>query len=159
MRRLVVVAGLVALSLALQAPGGQAISPTRDFVTGRAQHLGADAPYPVIDVRIRARSEAAGADVKGRVVVRNLAPLASYRGRVTCLSVVGSRATIGIEIASSTDPALEGRGELWNVYDGSVTGGSDRIAGYPITQTVPIACPVLSFTVPVISGGYVVHDA
>src|SRR5262245_16651585 len=133
MRRLLAVVGLVSLFIAVTAPTGQAVSPKRASVTGRAQHLGADPPFPVIEVRIHARSSATGANPRGYLVVRNVAPVASYRGRVTCLNVIGSQATVGIEIVKSTDPALEGEGELWNVFDGGPTGQVDRIAGYPIT--------------------------
>lgn len=159
MRRLIVVAALTGLSLAVTAPAGQAISPNHNSVTGTAQHLGADFPFPSIEVRIRAHSDATGTDPRGYLVVDNIAPLASYRGRVTCLHVAGSQATIGIEIVRSTDPTLEGQGELWNVFDGGPTGQPDRIAGYPITPVPPTVCPPLSFTVPVISGDYVVHEA
>jgi len=78
---------------------------------------------------------------------------------VTCLNVVGNEATIGIEIEKSSDPALEGQGERWSVFDGAGTGQQDRIAGYEITPTPPTACPELFLNLPVISGDYVVHDA
>jgi len=156
-RRLLAAAALVGLTLAVTAPTGQAASPKQDSVTGTAQHLGADPPFPVIQVRIQARSDATGTDPRGHMVVE-AADIHSYRARVTCLHVVGNEATVGIEILKSTDPALEGQGELWSVVDGG-SGQPDRIAGYEITPTPPTVCPPLSFNVPVISGDYVVHDA
>ena len=125
---------------------------------GTASHLGADPPFPVIEVRINARSNATGTDPRGHMTV-DATGIHSYRGGVTCLNVVGNEATIGIEIEKSSDPALEGQGELWSVVDGAGTGQPDRIAGYEITPTPPTACPELFFNVPVISGDYVVHDA
>jgi hypothetical protein len=159
MRGLLVTVGLAGLLFALTAPNGEAVSAKHDSVTGTALHLGADPPFPVIEVRVHARSDAAGGHPRGHVDVHNIPPLASYRGRVTCLRVVGSQATVGIEIVKSTDPALEGQGELWNVFDGGPTGQPDRIAGYPFTSGPPTVCPPLFFTVPVISGDYVVQDA
>jgi hypothetical protein len=128
-------------------------------VKGTAEHLGADPPYPVIEVRIDARSDASGADPKGMLVVSGAPPIVPYTGRVTCLNVVGNQATVGIEIVKSSDPALEGRGELWSVVDGAGSANPDRIAGYAITPTPPTSCPPLFFSVPVISGDYAIHDA
>ena len=159
MRRIAATASLVGLLLILAAPTSRAISPRHDSVTGTAQHLGADPPFPVIEVRVHAQSDAGGGDPRGFLVATNTAPLATYRGKVTCMRVEGSRATIGIEIVKSTDPVLLGRGELWSVFDGGPTALSDRIAGYPITPTAPTVCPSLAFTVPVIAGNYIVGEA
>jgi hypothetical protein len=84
--------------------------------------------------------------------------LPEYHGRVTCLSVAGNAATIGMEIMRSTDPSLVGQGQLWSVVDGG-TIGPDRIAGYPFTPSPPTVCPPLSFNVPITRGNYVVSDA
>jgi hypothetical protein len=124
-------------------------------VKGTAEHVGADPPFPVIQVRINARSDEAGADAKGYVTIQGGSPVVPYTGRVTCLNVRGNEATIGIEIVKSSDPALEGQGQLWNV----VHGTPDQIAGFPLTPTPPTDCPPLFFSVPVISGDYVIHDA
>ena len=160
MRRLLFPAALAVLSFAaLTAPAGLAAGPRMDSVKGTAEHLGADPPYPAIQVRINARSDATGMDPKGSLVVQGAAPIAPYRGRVTCLRVVGAVTTIGIEIVKSSDPTLLGQGELWSLVDGGTSGEPDRIAGYPITPTPPTLCPHLSFSVPIVSGDYEVHDA
>jgi hypothetical protein len=156
---LLATAALAGLSLTVAAPASQAVSPKLDSVRGTAEHLGADPPFPVIKVRINARSGATGTEAKGNLDVDGAPPIVPYRGRVTCLNVVGTTATIGIEIVTSSDPAQEGRGQLWSVVDGARTGSPDRIAGYPITPTPPTECPPLFFTVPVVSGGYDIHDA
>jgi hypothetical protein len=158
MRTLLVAAVLAGLSLTLTG-SGQAISAKQDFVTGTAQHLGADPPFPAIQVRINARSKADGTHPRGRLAVEGPMPdVQTYRGRVTCLNVVGNRATVGIEVTKSTDAAMVGKGELWSVVDGG-NNGPDRIAGYPFTATPPTVCPPLPFTVEVVSGDYRVHDA
>ncbi|MDP9184570.1 MAG: hypothetical protein M3O29_02750 [Actinomycetota bacterium] len=157
MRRLLAGIALIVSSFAWVMPSGYAVGATHDSVKGTAEHLGADAPYPVIEVRIHARSRPDGTDARGHVVVNNVLPIASYRGRVTCLRVRGDQATIGIEIVRSTDPALVGQGELWNVVDG--IDQPDGIAGYPLTSAPPARCPLLSFSVPVISGDYLFQTA
>jgi hypothetical protein len=84
-----------------------------------------------------------------------------YEGQVTCLNTFatldGNQATIGIEIVKASDPSFVDKGQLWNVVDGG-PGGSDQIAGYPLTATPPTDCPSLGFSVPVVSGNYVIHD-
>jgi hypothetical protein len=142
-----------------RARSAQAISPRHDVVKGTAEHLGADPPFAVSEVRIDARSAAAGGKPRGYVVAHVPQLNINYRGRVTCLNVVGNEATVGIEIVKSEDPSQVGLGQLISVVDGAETGEADRIAGHPVTAAPPVECPFLSFNVPVISGDYVVHDA
>ena len=78
------------------------------------------------------------------------------RGEVTCLSVHGSTATIGIRIVEAEDPSVVGKGELFNVVDDKA---GDQIAGYPITDAAPVVCPPLFFSVPVVAGRYRISDA
>src|SRR2546426_595917 len=115
----------------------------RDSVRGTARHLGADPPFPVIQVHINARADAGGADPRGHVTARIKTLDVRDRARVICLSVIGNRATVGTQIVKSNNPALEGQGQLWSVVDNGEPGGLDRIAGFPITPTPPIVCPLL----------------
>jgi hypothetical protein len=155
MRTLLQAAALAGLLLAVTAPVGQA---SQGSVTGTARHLGAGFPFPVIQVHVNAFGDATGLNPRGRLSV-NAEDIHSYTGEVTCLSVIGNQATVGIEIVKSSDPALIGQGELWSVVDNGSPGDSDRIAGYEITPTPPVVCPPLFFNVPVVSGNYVIHDA
>ncbi len=159
LRRLLTMIPLVGLVMALMTPAGQATSPKQDSVEGTARHLGADLPFPVIEVRIKARSDATGTKPRGRVFLEVPSFLSDYRGRVTCLNVEGLEATVGIEIVKSENPSQEGKGQLWSVVDGGGSGAPDRIAGFPITTTPPVDCPLLNFNVPIVSGDYVIHDA
>jgi hypothetical protein len=152
-RRLPAVA-LAGLLLAVAAPAGQA---SQTSVTGTARHLGADPPFPVIQVHVNAFVDAGGLNPRGRMSV-DAEGIHSYTGEVTCLSVFGNQATVGIEIVKSSDPSLIGRGELWNVRDNGSPGDSDRIAGFEITSTPPVVCPPLFFDVQVVSGNYVIHS-
>ena len=151
LRALLAAAALSGLLLGVTAAVADA---SRDYVKGTAQHLGAGPPYPVIEVSVKASSDATGLNPRGRLSV-DAEGIHSYTGRVTCLNVIGNQATIGIEIVKSSDPALLGQGELWSVVDNA----PDRIAGYEITPTVPVVCPSLFFNVQIVSGNYVVQDA
>jgi hypothetical protein len=144
---------LVSMSLA----EATAAAP-RDSVTGTARHLGADPPFPVIQVHINALAGASGTNPRGQVTAGIKTLGVNDRARVVCLSVIGNRATVGTQIVKSNDPALVGRGQLWSVVDNGKSG-VDRIAGHPITPTPPTACPPLFFNVPVVSGNYVIHSA
>ena len=149
--RLLTVAALSGSLLAVTAPAGQA---SQDSVRGKARHLGADPPFPSILVEVKAFSDPTGLNPRGTLFV-DAEGIHSYTGNVTCLSVMGNQASIGIEIVQSSDPTLIGQGELWSV----VEAHPDGIAGYEITPTPPVVCPPLFFTVPIVSGNYVVHDA
>jgi hypothetical protein len=157
-RSIVCLAGLL---LVLTAPAGQA---SQDSVTGTGRHFGADPPYPLIQVHINALADASGANASGKLIsdMTNATVEGRYEGRVTCLSVFGpfgEEATVGIEIVRASNPAFIGKGQLWSVVDGDGSGSSDRIAGYPPTDAPPIACPLLTFNVTVVSGNYGIHDA
>lgn len=153
MRRLVFLIAVSAPLVCVAAPGGAAEAPpVRDSVQGTATHLGADPPSPRITVRIQASSDADGSNPRGVLTVRSSDSGQRRRGEVTCLSVQGNTATIGIKIVRAEDPAVVGKGELWKVVDNGAEG--DQIAGYPITATAPTVCPLLSFSVPVVSGNY-----
>ena len=82
---------------------------SRDHVKGTAQHLGADPPFPMITVSVHASSNASGLNPRGRLSV-DAEGIHSYTGKVTCPSVIGNQASIGIEIVKSSDPALAGPG-------------------------------------------------
>jgi hypothetical protein len=131
----------------------------RELVRGVARHLGADPPFPVIQVQINTLADASGANPRGHLTARIKTLGVMDRARVTCLSVIGNRATIGTEIVKSNNPALEGQGQLWSVVDNGQAGGTDRIAGFPITPEPPTRCPPLFFNVPVVAGNYVIGDA
>ena len=152
---LAVVAMVFSVSMALAATSSAA---QRDVVKGTAQHLGADPPYPVIQVRINARADSDGADARGHVRAQIKSLGIDDRARVVCLSVVGNTATVGTRIVKSNDPSLVGQGQLWNVVDNGQSG-VDQIAGYPYSGSPPTACPPLPFSVPLISGNYVVQGA
>jgi len=156
MRALFSATALAGLSIAITAPAAGGAG--QDSLTGTARHLGADPPFPVIQVHVNAFQDANGSNPRGNLSVR-AENIHSYTGEVRCLTVIGNQATIGIEIVRSSDSALIGQGELWSLVDNGSPGDSDRIAGYEITPSPPLLCPPLFFSVEVVSGNYVIHDA
>ena len=80
-------------------------------------------------------------------------PSFSVRGRVTCLTVTGPRAVIGVENSLGGLPAA---GALFEVFDES----SDTL-GVEFVDAVPAVCPAALdlFPNPVVLGDIVVTDA
>jgi hypothetical protein len=146
---------VASLLLVIGAPAAQA---DHNSVTGTARHLGADPPFPAIQVHVNAFADALGLNPRGQMRV-DAPDIHSYTGDVTCLNVFGNQSTVGIRITKSSDPSLIGQGELWRVVDSQVPANPDLIAGFAITADVPVVCPPLFFDVPVVSGNYVVHQA
>jgi len=93
-RTLLSASALAGLLLAVMASAAQA---SQDSVRGTARHLGADPPFPVIQVRVNASADATGLNPRGHLSV-DAEGIHSYTGNVTCLNVIGSQASIGIEI-------------------------------------------------------------
>jgi hypothetical protein len=161
MRKLFAVSILAGLLLAATAPASEAAN---DSVTGTGRHLGADPPFPSIQVHINALADADGTGAGGKLIsdMGNDTAPGRYEADVTCLSVYGpfgNEATVGVVIVNAVTPAFVGKGQLWSVVDGDVTGASDRIAGFPLTDTPPTTCPQLFFNVSVVQGNYTIHNA
>jgi hypothetical protein len=158
MRRRGILIAASTMFLVLAVPAGTAeASGVRDSLRGNATHLGADPPYPAITVRIQASSRADGSNPRGFMTIQSPEIGQQRRGKVTCLGVHGNTATVGIEIVKAEDPAVIGKGELFNVVDNGASG--DQIAGFTITETPPTVCTPLGFSVPVVSGNYRISDA
>jgi hypothetical protein len=153
--RTLLTALLAGLLLAVTAPPALA---GQDAVTGTARHLGADPPFPVIQVHVNALADATGLNPRGQMSV-DATGFHDYTGDVTCLSVFGNQATVGIQITRSSNPAFVGQGQLWSIVDNGSPGDADRIAGFPMTSTPPLSCPPLFFNVSVVSGNYGIRDA
>jgi hypothetical protein len=155
MRRIVMLLAVGAMVLGgVASPAGGSVGDG-NFVKGKASHLGADAPFPKITVRIFAFSDENDGHPHGLITLRSHEGQ-SRRGKVTCLHVDSNAATIGIKITKAEDDSYVGKGELFKVVDNP--DGPDEIAGFPITDAVPRECPGLQFSVPVISGDYQVFD-
>jgi hypothetical protein len=83
---------------------------------------------------------------------------ADVSGRVTCLTVMDNRATVGGEVTeSTTTPFPVGSGLTIQVDDNEQAGTPD---GVNVFGTVsPGFCPPPVFTQPMNRGNFVVHDA
>jgi hypothetical protein len=77
-------------------------------------------------------------------------------GDVTCLTVTGNRAVVGID--NSRGSSLLGRGAFIEVIDG---GTVDTVSVLTMLQEVPMVCPLALELPPrqVFGRGFVVHDA
>ena len=66
-------------------------------------------------------------------MVSNISPIASYQGRVTCLRVRGTQATIGIEIIVTRPPGDRTKPAVVAETDDYVAFGSEyrALAGLP----------------------------
>jgi hypothetical protein len=159
MRRVLFVALLAALLVVPQAAfagGGQSGGDTPgkrfDYVVGAGRHVGVTAGDPVFEVIFSAYSGPSGEHPGGHVFQRQLGNRGGYDdGKVTCLSVTGNRAIVGLT-------REDGRGQLISVVD---NGKNDLITGFgPFLPTGPTVCPPPpGVGVPVIQGNYLVHDA
>jgi len=89
-----------------------------------------------------------------------IGPGVSVAGRVTCLTVVGDRATIGIEITKSRLPyAPVGSGLFWALVDNGppVNGQPVDMVEATFTSTPPTTCPLLPATFLLSHGDVVVR--
>ena len=92
---------------------------------------------------MNASSDASGLNPRGRLSV-DAEGIHSYTGNVTCLSVIGNQASIGIEIVKSSDPTLLGQGELWSVVDRGTRMGSPVTRSHPRCRSCARPCSLTS---------------
>jgi hypothetical protein len=149
------VGGLLALpsvSAASHDPSGAPFG--EDFVSGTSSEEICDAEGCVTNVsRLDAHSGPSGESPTGTTTIEVDGEVA-VTGRVTCLSVTGTRATVGVDI-----PTL-GLSFLIFVEDNSAAGSADR-AGAQAVSAPPTVCPS-SPTGPLSTApnpDFVVHDA
>jgi hypothetical protein len=145
-------------------------NPPQDFVTGTAWHVGLtgspEFPQPEFEVHFSAHSGPLGENPDGIIVWFFHSTQAYYKGRVTCLSVTGNLAVIGVEITETRGespflpPNAEGMGAFWSVEDNGEPGaGVDGVTGHPLFFPPPVVCPpFLPVVQQVFRGNYVVHD-
>ena len=89
-----------------------------------------------------------------------------YTGRITCIRVVGSNATIGVEVlAGETRPDVDaGDGQVIRVTNyggprGDASGQKDSVSPGAISATPPASCPLPGkVRTPTTSGNVVLHD-
>lgn len=112
-------------------------------------------------IHLNARSGPLGEDPRGHFFVRAVFPDADVRGSISCLTVVGNTASVGLEIERSRTPAFpEGSGLLLFVADNGEPGDDDSFNGF-FTPTPPQVCPppFPQSGAGLFQGNYVVHDA
>jgi hypothetical protein len=145
MRKLFVACGVAAVLSALAAAGPAVAQVREDSVVGSGTSLG-------LSYAFDAHSGPSGETPTGTAAVEVVSdPSLSVRGRVTCLTVTGNRAVIGID-NSLGSAGFEGA--VFEVTDGP----TDTIAVFP--GGAPTVCPPTSdIANPLDSGDIVVTDA
>lgn len=177
-------AGLVAAVTAVLVPAVPAgasqgaAADGRDFVAGSAKNLFAEvSPYPAqlrlsahaVDAELPTLALFGATGIKGHVVGSGALPNGEFKtaGEVTCLKVVGNRATIKYRFDSTSGPGAPSEG--WGVQVFVEDNGSGAI---PDGNATDLPLPPAAFEPtadlcelprgpynPVDSGNYVVHDA
>jgi hypothetical protein len=150
---MIFLAAATCMGVASALPGGSLAQVTQDSVVGTGTN-----PLYIFD--LDARSGPSGENPTGTAnVVARSAPTFGIAGPVTCLTVTGNRAVIGIN-NSLGDPRL-GPGWFIEVTDGT----PDSLEANPTSLTfppeVPTVCPASLGLVqqPLDSGDIVVTDA
>lgn len=160
---------LAALTLALLASLALAVSaanathsngqgPNKDLTAGTGQ---LDTFGLELKVHVNAMSGPSGEDPRGHFYLEAATPFLSVdvRGQVTCLNVVGNKATVGGRIERSNHPFFpEGSGILLWIDDDDEGEGDENAALF--TGTPPQSCPPpIEPFVPNNKGNFIVHDA
>ena len=162
--RVVTVVGAMMVTAAVAAPA-QA-SHGRDFAVGSAKNMMVEVtPFPA---ELRLSAHLSGADVTGHAVGSGALPNGAFKvqGEVTCLLVVGNRATIKYRFDKTAGPGAPPPG--WGVQvfvedngSGAIPDGNASDLPLPPDLFDPLAgqceLPRGPYN-PVDSGNYVVHD-
>ena len=174
--------GLVLMVLALgtavspaSASHSTGAGPPHDQVqgTGRFDHPGEHDVFPT-QLHVNARSNPDGSGVRGQLAatldatsVIGVGAVLRLRGDVTCISVSGNTAQVGVEVTSSnTSIQPVGSGLLVLFVDNGEPGSVQAKATTPDQVRIdfliapPPTCPIELFPDPnpVLQGNYVVHD-
>ena len=132
--------GAIAICAVLSIPidVGSA-TPGRDpQVTGEAKFLLEEVGGSEAQVRVNAH----GNPARGHVFLSQSHGLPSFSGRVTCINVVGNRASVGGVIEDSpSDPSLVGQGFVEMFEDNGSPGRGDFSQLTALGGTPPATCP------------------
>jgi hypothetical protein len=146
-----VLAAIPTLATAKHSPGK---GPKHDLVVGSARFT-----TPVASVRINAKSGPNGENPRGHFFLKEGG--FQFRGSVTCVHVVGNRASVGGRVTKSSGaggPAV-GSGFVQFTEDNGSPGRNDR-SQTAFVATPPMACPAPVTPAFVLAqGNYVVKDA
>lgn len=150
---LVIAAGTMSGAAASERPGDGKI---KHLAVGAGRFEG-QGPQGQTDVLMHVNASSRDGEAVGRFSVHRWLPTElQMNGEVTCLNVVGNRATIGGRVENLRKGSWPGSGILITVED---NGGEevDRMHG-DLLPTAPTDCPVPSETVrlPVQRGNFVV---
>jgi hypothetical protein len=147
---ILVLAAIPTIASATHSPGK---GPKRDLVVGSAK-------FSVVaaHARINAMSGPSGQSPRGHFFLRQGG--FQFRGSVTCVLVVGNRASVGGRVTRSSGaggPPV-GSGFVQVIEDNGTPGRNDR-SHTLLVPSPPMICPAPTTPVFVVArGNYVVHD-
>ena len=140
------------------ATHSEGTGPAMDLVVGTGE---IQTPPIVVKLHVNATSGPAGENPTGHAhFAGNPPPIGAleFQARVTCLNVVGNRATVGLVITHSMEgPIPEGFGGLFSVTDGGDLS-PDAFEGFPVFPP-PVFCPPPLGGRQISEGNFIVHDA
>jgi hypothetical protein len=154
---------LAAATLAVAATPGIAVAthssgddPNHDQVDGTGR-LGA--PF-FTQVHVNATSGPSGEDAQGQYYIDKDVFGRDFRGRVTCLTVIGNLAVVGAVIERSDFSTLFPVGYFVRivVHDLGEPGDVDGI-NFSEANPLPVSCVFPFATLPMQQGNFIVHDA
>jgi hypothetical protein len=150
---------LVAGNVASATPAGDHEQGGHWLVVGTGRFVGI-APFGPVDVTIsvKAKSDPSGEDPHGHLSFggQSRFGLIDISGKVTCLLVVGNKASVGIVITKSNSPVLPlGSGGIFSFTDNGGTG--DQWEAKPL-PTPPTTCPPPFASRTITSGHFAIVD-
>jgi hypothetical protein len=134
--------------------------PNHDSITGTGRIVAG--PIDVF-LHVNAKSGPSGVDPRGHVAFHAAPPAVPFpidiQGRVTCLTIVGNQAIVGLVVTQSKEPGIpEGAGGIFTIVDMGEPGTLDRFEGSPLPAPPAVCAPPFPGR-PITHGNFVVHDA
>jgi hypothetical protein len=132
--KLVVIAALVITGLAVPGPSSAQLPPTQDSVVGQATILS-----QFRGLSVDAQSDPDGSNPSGTASAASRSTY-SVSGHVTCMTVIGSRATVGFAVDSGFS-VFGSLGHVIFVEDNGSPGAAHDLANDFEAALPPTSCP------------------
>jgi hypothetical protein len=164
MRRLVTSATIVVIALLVAAaPAGAIHRQSGDgFGFDLTAGVGAIEAGPIaVKLAVIAYSGPQGEFPRGHLAFRGNPPPfgdVDIIGRVTCLNVSGSQATVGFRVTKSRAGFPLGTNGEFSIFDAGEPGTLDRFEGRPTAFNLPSTCPLFDPANTITDGNFIVYD-
>jgi hypothetical protein len=163
MRRFVTTATIVVIALlVVAAPAGAIHRGNSGFGFDLAAGIGEVATGPIaVKLAVIASSGPQGEFPRGHLAFRGNPPPfgdVDIIGRVTCLNVSGSQATVGFRVTKSRAGFPLGTNGEFSIFDAGEPGTLDRFEGRPTAFNLPSTCPLFDPANTITRGNFIVYD-